>query len=737
MGTHALEHATSTNGRGSMNGQAKAQQHVAGVGSRQDQLFSNDVFNENVMESRLPAAVFKKLQQTIQNGEPLSHDVADVVAAAMKDWAVESGATHYTHWFQPLTGATAEKHDSFLSASPSGRAINEFSGTALVRGEPDASSFPSGGIRTTFEARGYTAWDATSPVFIKRGPGYGTLCIPTVFVSWTGEALDKKTPLLRSMEALSAQALRVLRILDPETRASRVVATVGAEQEYFLIDQELFRQRPDLVVTGRTLCGVRPPKGQQLEDHYFGAIPTRIMAFMEAVENELYRLGVPVKTRHNEVAPGQFELACVYEGANLACDHQMLVMEVLKRVGAERGLACLLHEKPFAGVNGSGKHLNWSMATDTGVNLLDPRDEAHSNLTFLTFLCAVIQAVDQHADLLRSSVASIGNDHRLGANEAPPAIISIFLGDMLTDIIEQIEAGQARKTMKGGKLDLGARTLPQIPRHSGDRNRTSPFAFTGNKFEFRAVGSSAAVAWPTTVMNTIVADSLRQVGDALEKALGASRTEARVQSACKTLLQSIIKKHKRVCFDGDGYDPAWHREAEKERGLPNLTNSADAIPVLSAKKNVDMFKRLGVLSKVEVESRTAIFLEKYVKQGEIEARTLLMMTQREMLPAAVRTQTELAEAVATTEGAGADASEVRAMLDEVAELVVRVRKSVARVEAALDEHAGEDLVKHARHIRDRVLAAVADLRVVLDELEKRVPADLWPLPTYYDMLIAP
>jgi len=738
MSTHAMEHgaghSASHHGRAGMNGKASSNGQAKSH-SRQDQLFAVDVFTEQAMQDRLPSGVFKKLVRTIRQGDRLSPELADIVAAVMKDWALENGATHYTHWFQPLTGQTAEKHDAFLSSSPTGRAMNEFSGSALVQGEPDASSFPSGGIRTTFEARGYTAWDPTSPVFIKRGPGFGTLCIPTVFVAWTGEALDKKTPLLRSMEALSEQALRLLNILDPAMNATRVSATVGAEQEYFLIDLEHFRQRADLVTTGRTLCGLRPPKGQQLEDHYFGAIPTRVMAFMEAAEHELYRLGVPVKTRHNEVAPGQFELACVYEGATLACDHQMLVMEVLRRVGAERGLACLLHEKPFAGVNGSGKHLNWSMATDTGVNLLDPRDEAHSNLTFLTFLCAVIQGVDMHADLLRSSVASIGNDHRLGANEAPPAIISIFLGDMLTDIIEQIETGHMKKTMKGGKLELGARTLPQIPRHSGDRNRTSPFAFTGNKFEFRAVGSSAAVAWPTTVMNAIVADSIRQIADTLEKALGTNRTEAKVQAACKSLLQAIIKKHKRVVFNGDGYDAAWHKEAEHDRGLPNYRNTVDALPVLSAKKNVDLFKTLGILSKVEVDMRTHIFIEKYIKQAEIEARTLLMMANRQVLPAGIRTQAELAEAVAASEGADADCTEIRALLDEVAELVAKVRRGIGRVEAALDQHDHAAPIQHAKYMRDKVLTAATDLRAAIDELERRVPDDIWPLPTYYEMLI--
>ncbi|MFN9969288.1 MAG: glutamine synthetase III, partial [Phycisphaerae bacterium] len=478
------------------------------TGDSVTQTFGADVFNERVMRQRLPKDVYKRIQRTIKHAEPLDPEIADVVAAAMKDWAIEHGATHYTHWFQPLTGTTAEKHDAFLVPDGAGGALSEFTGSALAQGEPDASSFPSGGLRATFEARGYTAWDPTSPPFLNRAGGGVTLCIPTAFVSWTGVALDHKTPLLRSMDAISEQAMRILKIFGTATGVSRIMCTAGAEQEYFLIDRSFYFKRPDLLACDRTLFGAKPPKHQQLEDHYFGAIPQRVIAFMVESERELYRLGVPVKTRHNEVAPGQFELAPIFETANLACDHQMLVMETLKKVANRHGLQCILHEKPFAGINGSGKHLNWSMSTDTGVNLLDPRDDTHTNMQFLTFLCAVIRAVDLHADVLRASVASANNDHRLGANEAPPAIMSIFLGDMLTDIIEQIESGSPKSTMKGGKLDLGSRMLPQIPRHTGDRNRTSPFAFTGNKFEFRAVGSSQAAGWPATVLNTIVAESL-------------------------------------------------------------------------------------------------------------------------------------------------------------------------------------------------------------------------------------
>ncbi|MCK6477600.1 MAG: glutamine synthetase III, partial [Phycisphaerales bacterium] len=632
------------------------QGHAIPPGARVDQIFGADVFSERVMLQRLPKDVFKRLQRTMHHAEPLDHESADVIAAAMKDWAIEHGATHYTHWFQPLTGLTAEKHDAFLSPDGHGGAITEFSGSSLVQGEPDASSFPSGGIRATFEARGYTAWDCTSPVFINRNGGSVTLCIPTAFVSWTGEALDHKTPLLRSMDAISEQAMRILRIFGTAGGVTRVMCTAGPEQEYFLIDREHYFKRPDLMACDRTLFGARPPKGQQLEDHYFGSIPSRVLAFMNEAERELYRLGVPVKTRHNEVAPCQFEVAPLYEMANIACDHQMLVMETLKRVAPRHGLQCILHEKPFAGINGSGKHLNWSMATNTGVNLLDPRDETHTNMQFLVFLCGVIRAVDLNADLLRASVASANNDHRLGANEAPPAIMSIFLGDMLTDIVNQLEAGEPRKTMKGGKLGLGARTLPAIPRHTGDRNRTSPFAFTGNKFEFRAVGSSQSVAWPATVLNTIVAESLDFLATQLEKAVGAARPvdPKKLQSAVAALLQKVVKQHKRVIFNGDGYDKAWHEEAEKKRGLQNLRSSVDAFPVIGSKKAIELFKRNGVFTKVETESREHILVEKYVKQVLIEAETAVLMARTLMLPAALRQQAELAEVVAASEAADVD-----------------------------------------------------------------------------------
>lgn len=704
-----------------------------------EKVYGQDVFSERLMQQRLPKDVFRRLQRTIKLGERLDPAVADVVASAMKDWAVENGATHYTHWFQPLTGLTAEKHDAFIVPDGHGGAISEFTGSALVQGEPDASSFPSGGLRSTFEARGYTAWDPTSPVFLNRGGPSGeavTLCIPTAFVSWTGEALDGKTPLLRSMEAVSEQAMRVLRIFNAAQGVNRVLATLGAEQEYFLIDRKHYFHRQDLMACDRTLFGARPPKHQQLEDHYFGSIPSRVLGFMNEVERELYRLGVPVKTRHNEVAPCQFEIAPIFEYANLACDHQMLVMEVLKKVGPRFGMECLLHEKPFKGVNGSGKHCNWSLSTDTGVNLLDPREDAHTNMQFLVFLCAVIRAVDLHQDLLRASVASAANDHRLGANEAPPAIMSIFLGDMLSDIIDQLETGRAKSTMKGGKLDLGARTLPQLPRHTGDRNRTSPFAFTGNKFEFRAVGSSAAVSWPVTVLNTIVAESLDFMASQLEKHLGKEgpHSDKKLQEVTATLLQKVVKQHKRVIFNGDGYDAAWHEEAEKKRGLLNLRNTAACLPVLRSKKNVDLFRKFRVLTKDEVESRAHIYAEKYVKQVTIEAETAVAMARTQILPAAIRHQRELAEALGATSAVDIDDSELRTQLEDFLSLVGRLRERIDAVQQALDHESDGDVFEHSRHAQKHVVTAVAELREAVDELETRVASNLWPLPTYREML---
>ncbi|MEN0019443.1 MAG: glutamine synthetase III [Planctomycetota bacterium] len=702
------------------------------LGRSVETIFATDVFSESVMQQRLPKDVFRKMMATVDRAERLPHETADIIAAAIKDWALERGATHYTHWFQPLTGSTAEKHDSFVSPDGHGGAITEFTGEMLVQGEPDASSFPSGGLRATFEARGYTAWDPTSPVFITRGVNHATLCIPTAFVSWTGEALDKKTPLLRSMDALSSAAMRVLRFFDPHTAATRVVSTVGAEQEYFLVDRDQYFARPDLVTCERTLLGQPASKGQRLEDHYFGSIPSRVLAYMADCERELYRLGVPVKTRHNEVAPCQYELATVYEVANVACDHQMVVMETLRRVAPRHGLVCLLHEKPFAEVNGSGKHLNWSLATNRGSNLLDPREETHKNVTFLTFLCAVIKAVHEHSAVLRATIASSGNDHRLGANEAPPAIMSIFLGDMLTDIVEQIEAGAPKSTRKGGKLDLGAMALPNIPRHSGDRNRTSPFAFTGNKFEFRAVGSSATVAWPATVINTIVAASLNDIADDLQKAAGAKSTEASRETAAKKVLQRIIKAHKPVIFNGDNYDSSWHDEAAK-RGLPNLRHTAAAIQSIASKSSVEVFKRGKVLSRAELKSRVSIFLEKYITQLTIEAETLAAICRTEILPAALRFQTELAEAVAATEAADVDPADLRNQLEDHVDLVSRLRNATENVESlASAEFSNEQ--KHADHIAENLRPAMDDLRELADSLESTVAADLWPLPRYEDLL---
>ena len=699
---------------------------------RIDHIFGKDIFSRTTMRQRLPKEVYRSLIRTIDRGEPLDPAVADVVAASMKDWAIENGASHYTHWFQPLTGLTAEKHDSLAAPDGAGGVVFNFSGSELVQGEPDASSFPSGGIRATFEARGYTAWDATSPAFLMRGENNVTLCIPTAFVSWTGEALDTKIPLLRSVEALSQQALRILHIFGTDEGVSRVFTTVGPEQEYFLVDRDLYYQRPDLLTCERTLFGAKPPKGQQLEDHYFGTIPPRVLAFMSESERELYRLGVPVKTRHNEVAPGQYEIAPLFEPSQIAGDHQMLIMETLKRVAPRFGLQALLHEKPFAGVNGSGKHNNWSMSTDTGVNLLDPQDDTHTNMQFLVFLVATIRAVDLHADLLRASIASAANDHRLGANEAPPAIISIFLGKMLSDILEQVERGLPKRTIRGGTLDLGAKTLPQLPRHSGDRNRTSPFAFTGNKFEFRAVGSSASIAWPNTVLNTIVAESLDFVATELERSVGAKPSPARLQAGVLGVLKKIIKQHKRVLFDGDNYAEEWHREAGR-RGLPNLRDSVAAFGVLKARKNVDLFRKYGVLTRSEYESRIHIQLEKYVKQLGIEAETMVSIARSQILPAALEHQRRVAEAVAATKAAGADAADALAVLREFVGTVAEFRKRTLEVER-LAAHHDADAAKHAAQINRELKPAMDRLRETGDLLEAHVADELWPLPNYRELL---
>ncbi|MFM8785650.1 MAG: glutamine synthetase III [Phycisphaerales bacterium] len=702
--------------------------------TRASDYFGCMTFSGDTMLKRLPSDVFAKLQKTISEGSALDPAIANTVAVAMKDWSIEHGATHYCHWFQPLTGISAEKHDAFLSPMADGSAIEKFSGNQLIVGEPDASSFPSGGIRDTYEARGYTAWDCTSPAFLmKSASGIVTLCIPTAFVSWTGEALDKKTPHLRSIQAMSKQAMRILRLFGNAAGVKQVHATLGCEQEYFLVEREQHEQRMDLALTGRTMVGANAPKGHQLDDHYFGTVPDRVLAFMAEVEARLFELGVPVKTRHNEVAPSQYEIAPTFENANIAVDHQMVTMQVLRAVARSHGFECLLHEKPFAGINGSGKHNNWSMATDTGVNLLDPRDETHTNMQFLVFLAAVIRAVDMRADLLRASIASPANDHRLGANEAPPAIMSIFLGDMLSDILDQVESGSPKKTKSGGALDLGASTLPQIPRHASDRNRTSPFAFTGNKFEFRAVGSTASVAWPNTVLNTIVAESLDFVAGELEKKAGKNPSGAKLESAVKAVLKDILKKHRRVCFDGDGYSEAWHKEAAR-RGLPNLPSTADCLDVFASKSAKDLFSKYGVLSPRELEARHDVLVEHYNTVLAIEGRTLVQMVRTQVLPAALRAQEELASAVSTTLAADVDCADTQAELKSYVGMVDELRASVRELETLAAKHHKDD-VAEMRFLRDHVVPAMNRVRAACDALERVTPADLWPMPTYAEMLL--
>ncbi|HEV3168517.1 MAG TPA: glutamine synthetase III [Isosphaeraceae bacterium] len=692
-------------------------------------LFGINVFSDEVMRSRLPEHIYKAIRKTIKKGEPLDPSIADVVSAAMREWAMEKGTTHYTHWFQPMTGLTAEKHDSFLSPTDAGTAIAEFSGKELVRGEPDASSFPSGGIRATFEARGYTAWDPTSPAFILENPNGTTLCIPTVFCSWTGEALDKKTPLLRSMEALSKQALRVLKLFGSD--ASKVFTTAGPELEYFLIDQHFYFARPDLINAGRTLFGAKPPKGQEMEDHYFGAIPERVLACMLETELELYKLGVPVKTRHNEVAPAQYEIAPMFENANVATDHNMLVMETLKRVAGRYGLQLLLHEKPFAGVNGSGKHLNWSMSDDHGNNLLKPGDTPHENAQFLLFLAAVLRAVARHGDLMRVAVAYAANDHRLGANEAPPAIISAFLGDMLQDIVDQIEKGGAKSTKAGGTLEVGVTVLPPLPRDAGDRNRTSPFAFTGNKFEFRAVGSSQSIAGPIVVMNTIVAESLDYIATTLEAAVKAGKD---LNAEIQALLPKVIAESKQVIFNGDNYTDAWHAEAEK-RGLPNRKSTIDSLPDLITKKAIEMFGKYGVLSERELHSRYEILLENYKKTIAIESQLTIQIANRQILPAALRYQGQVAESIANLKTAGVVVPPSQtALLTELSTTIADLQAQTTALTKAADAHVPGDTFAHAKHAHTAVIPAMNAVRAAGDKLEGLVAADLWPLPTYQEML---
>ncbi|MCE9557101.1 MAG: glutamine synthetase III [Planctomycetes bacterium] len=691
------------------------------------ELFACNVFSTNEMKTRLPKQVYKSLMKTIKSGEKLDPTIADAVASAMKDWAISKGATHYAHVFYPLTGLTAEKHDSFLAPDGEGGAMTEFSGAQLIQGEPDGSSFPSGGIRATFEARGYTIWDVTSPAYILENPNGTTLCIPTAFVSWTGEALDKKTPVLRSMQALNQQAQRILKLFG-QTDGAFVASTAGPEQEYFLVDRHFYFSRPDLFTCGRSLFGAKPPKGQEFEDHYFGAIPERVLAFMLETERELYKLGVPIKTRHNEVAPGQYEIAPVFESANLATDHQQLIMITLKRVAEKYGMACLTHEKPFAGINGSGKHVNWSLGSSSQGNLLDPGATPHSNAQFLVFCAAVIRAVHKYQGLLRAVVASAGNDHRLGANEAPPAIISIFLGDQLTDVFEQIKKGGAKASLSKGMLTVGVDVLPPLPKDAGDRNRTSPFAFTGNRFEFRAVGANQSIAGPLVAMNTIVCESLDWCATKLEKATGgdASKLNAAVQS----LLSEIITESEKIIFNGDGYSKEWHEEAAK-RGLLNLKTAADSLPVLGEKPIHELFTKYNVLSERELHSRLHIYLEQYVKTVHTEAAQTLEMARTLIFPAAIRYQNELASTCANLKLVGYEFD--TDTLDKITELVKCLQDSIGTLDKTLS-HGGGSLDAEVTHYCEDVLPAMAGVRKYADELEGWVADDLWPLPTYQEML---
>lgn len=695
-----------------------------------EDVFGCQVFTIDRMRRVLPDGVCKKLFATIERQEALDASIADAVAIAMRDWAVEHGASHYTHWFQPLTGLTAEKHESFVTPTVGGGAIAKFSGSALIQGEPDASSFPSGGLRTTFEARGYTAWDPTSPAFIYRNRNGSVLCIPTAFVAWTGEALDKKTPLLRSNQALGREALRALRLFGSDSGVYTVVATCGAEQEYFLIDRNFYFARPDLMTCGRTLFGARPPKGQELEDHYFGQISERVLSFMLDSENELYKLGVPVKTRHNEVAPAQYEIAPIFEDANVANDHQQLTMTVLASLAPRYGLQALLHEKPFAGVNGSGKHLNWSMATNTGTNLLDPGATPHQNMQFLFFCTAVIRAAHRHADLLRIAVASAANDHRLGANEAPPAIMSIFLGEQLQEIFQKIQEGGSATGRAAGFMGLGLDQLPPLPMDSGDRNRTSPFAFTGNRFEFRAVGSSQSIAGPSVVLNTIVAESIAFMTTKLEKDLEGG---AGLEEALHGLIREVMQEASVVLFEGDGYSQEWHEEADR-RGLPNHPDTVEALHHLLDTKNVEVFEKTGVLSQRELESRLEIYTDQYVKTLNIEAETTASLARTMILPAAIEFQERVSRSVNAAAAAGCDPEGARAVLGEVCDGVTKLKAALDRLERVNAPPRPASRLEHARLMRDEVLPDQNAVRAAADRLEKLMPDDLWPLPTYRDLL---
>lgn len=686
--------------------------------------FGSQVFDQRVMKARLPQDIYRSLRCTMEEGTPLDLPVANVVAAAMRDWAVEQGATHFTHWFQPMTGVTAEKHDSFISPAPDGGVIMEFSGKELIRGEPDASSFPSGGLRATFEARGYTAWDPTSYAFIKGK----TLCIPTAFCSYGGEALDKKTPLLRSMEALNRQALRVLHLLG-DTDVKSVRTSVGPEQEYFLVDRKLYDQRPDLIYTGRTLFGARSPKGQELNDHYFGNIKERVAAYMEELNEELWKLGILAKTQHNEVAPAQHELAPIYTTTNIATDHNQLTMEIMQKVAAKHGLVCLLHEKPFAGVNGSGKHNNWSMATNTGVNLLSPGDKPHENTRFLLFLCAVIQAVDDYQDLLRLSVATAGNDHRLGAHEAPPAVVSIFLGDELSGILKSMEEGSQYTAPQAERVKLGVHALPPLPRDTTDRNRTSPFAFTGNKFEFRMLGSSNSIACANMMLNAAVAESLRQYADRLEQA------QDRV-AEIHHILRDVIRQHKRILFDGNGYDESWIEEA-KARGLLNLPTTADCMPYLLHEKNVEMLTRHGVFSVPELHSRCEIMLDNYCKTVEIEANTMIDMARQDILPAVQSYATHVAQGIAAKRSVVDTlrcTHEIK-LLEQLSTLTDQIAQGMEALEVVTDRvEQMEDVTATSEAVRDKMLPAMVQLRQAVDQAETITASSFWPYPSYGQLL---
>lgn len=693
-----------------------------------EEIFAKNVFTLGKMKQRLPKSVFKEVKAVMDRGGELSLETADVVAKAMKDWAVENGATHYTHWFQPLTGITAEKHDSFVThPDEEGKTIMEFSGKELIKGEPDASSFPSGGLRATFEARGYTAWDMTSPAFLKEAATGVILCIPTAFCSYTGEALDKKTPLLRSMEAVSEQALRIVRLFKNE-QAEKVVASVGSEQEYFLVDKEKYLKRPDLVFAGRTLFGAPAPKGQEMEDHYFGVIRERIGAYMKDLNEELWKLGVTAKTQHNEVAPAQHELAPIYETANIAVDHNQIVMETMKRVAIHHDMRCLLHEKPFAGVNGSGKHNNWSLGTDTGVNLLDPGDTPNENIQFLLVLACIMKAVDTHADLLRQSASDVGNDHRLGANEAPPAIISMFLGEQLEDVVRQlVETGIAETCKEGGVLETGVSTLPNLAKDATDRNRTSPFAFTGNKFEFRMVGSADSVASPNTILNAIVAEAFCEAADVLEKAVD-------FDLAVHDLIKEYMTKHQRIIFNGNGYSEEWIKEAER-RGLPNIKSMVEAVESLTTDKAVKLFEKFHIFTKAELESREEVLYETYAKTINIEALTMIDMASRQIIPAVVRYTKSLADTVIAVKGAGADASVQAKLLDQVSSGLAQTKTALEKLQKAVEKAGGmREGKEQAFFYKNVVCAAMEDLRRPVDGLEMIVEKEAWPYPTYADLM---